>query len=68
VSPRAAIELHRGRGRGLRAQGIRLLQLAGGAQKFFRQQNAAEKRELLDSYYRPGLEEWHADCDLPKTI
>jgi hypothetical protein len=29
-------------------EGIRLLELAGGAQKFFRQQSASEKRELLE--------------------
>jgi site-specific DNA recombinase len=41
------IERHQAAEEGYMQEGIRLLELAGGAQKFFKQQSAAEKRELL---------------------
>ncbi len=43
-----AIERHQAADESYMQEGVRLLELAGGAQKLFRQQNAAEKRELLD--------------------
>jgi site-specific DNA recombinase len=43
-----AVELHQTADDGYMQEGIRLLQLAGGAQQFFKQQSAAEKRELPD--------------------
>jgi site-specific DNA recombinase len=43
-----AIERHQAADENYMQEGIRLLELAGGAQKFFRQQSASEKRELLE--------------------